>query len=94
MAVVVSITLEGKPTWSRERRLGHYGGALDKKNCQAEETPYAWIWYRELKAQRSSAFSTESVGLVHVENLAIARSEAARTRAAEKIYTNANLGCK
>lgn len=81
--------LEGQPTWSRARKIGHYGGAPDKRDSQTEGArPYAWRWYRELQAMRGSAYSTETETLVHVENLAMARSEAARTRAAEKLITN------
>jgi hypothetical protein len=41
---------------------------------------------------RGSAFSIEDLSFVHAENMAIARSEAARTRAAEKLVTNSLPG--
>ena len=90
----VTITLEGLPTWSRERRIGHYGGALDKLNSPTEgAAPYAWAFYRELRAARGSAYRTVyeggKTGLVHSENLAAARSEAARWRASDKLQNNA-----
>jgi hypothetical protein len=90
----VTVALEGNPTWSRDRRIGHYGGALDKTNSLTEgRVPYAWIFYRELRAGRGSAYRTAYegmvTGLVHAENAAIARSEAARWRAGDKLENNA-----
>lgn len=82
------IELEGDAAWSRGRRIGHYGGALDKVDCRTEEVPYAFIAYNELRAMRSSAYSTETGNLVDAENVAIARSSAARFRAGEKLATN------
>lgn len=70
--------------------IGDYGGDPDKHDSETEgQTPYAWTWYRELQAMRGSAYSKERGTLVHCENLAIARSEAARTRTAEKLRKNA-----
>lgn len=94
MAGDVTVTLEGLPSWSRERRIGHYGGALDKENSTTEgRVPYAWVFYRELRAGRGSAYRTvyegTTQGLVHAENLAASRSEAARWRAADKLSNNA-----
>jgi hypothetical protein len=86
-----AIELEGRPTWSRERRIGHYGAALDKENSSSEgDRPYAWGLYVELRAAKGGAFrSLDSMsGLVHSECLAIARSEAARWRAGDKIRWN------
>jgi hypothetical protein len=90
----VTVVLEGAPTWSRDRRIGHYGGALDKLNSPTEgRSPYAWAFYKELRGARGSAYRTvyEGVtqGLVHSENVAAARSEAARWRASDKIANNA-----
>jgi hypothetical protein len=66
-----------------------YGGDLNKRASETEgERPYAFAWYDELRAMRGSAYSKEAGTLVHCENLAIARSEAARTRCAEKLYKN------
>jgi len=93
MATQVTTKLEGQPTWSRSRVLGHYGAAPDKMNSQTEaRVPYAWVFYRELRAARGSAYRTvydgEKTGLVHSENLALSRSEAARWRSADKIANN------
>jgi hypothetical protein len=66
-----------------------YGGDLEKRASETEGArPYAFAWYDELRAMRGSAYSKEAGTLVHCENLAIARSEAARTRCAEKLYKN------
>ena len=94
MASDVTVALEGNPTWSRDRRIGHYGGAQDKTNSLTEgRVPYAWIFYRELRAGRGSAYRSSYegsvTGLVHAENAAIARSEAARWRAGDKLENNA-----
>lgn len=90
----VTVVLEGLPTWSRERRIGHYGGALDKLDSSTEgRQPYAWAFYREFRAARGSAYRTvyegTKSGLVHSENIASARSEAARWRSADKLANNA-----
>jgi hypothetical protein len=94
MASDVTVMLEGDPSWSRVRNIGHYGGALDKANSETEgRVPYAWAFYRELRAARGSAYRTvyegTTQGLVHAENLAAARSEAARWRASDKLANNA-----
>lgn len=94
MTTDVTVTLEGSPTWSRNRTIGHYGGALDKQNSPTEaRVPYAFTFYRELRGGRGSAYRTvyegTMQGLVHAENLALARSEAARWRASDKIANNA-----
>lgn len=90
----VTVTLEGDPSWSRQRSIGHYGGATDKANSVTEgRVPYAWVFYRELRGARGSAYRTVYeggvTGLVHAENLAAARSETARWRCADKIQNNA-----
>lgn len=85
---IVTVELEGKPVWSRERRIGHYGGALDKENTKREVVPYAWAAYLMLQDMRSSAYSKGRGDLVHYENLALARSSAARFRAGEKLGAN------
>lgn len=94
MASDVTVVLEGAPSWSRQRSIGHYGAARDKMNSATEgRTPYAWAFYRELRAGRGSAYRTvyegATKGLVHAENAAISRSEAARWRASDKIANNA-----
>ena len=93
MASDVTVVLEGEPSWSRQRRIGHYGAALDKNNSATEgRSPYAWAFYREMRAGRGSAYRTVYdggvTGFVHAENLAIARSEAARWRAGDKLANN------
>jgi hypothetical protein len=83
-----TVPLEGSPTWLRDRRLGHYGGALDKHDSTTEgRAPYAWWWYRELRAAKGSTFRSlhDMQGLVHAETLAFARGEAAKSRAADKL---------
>ncbi len=84
----MSTELKGRPVWSRERKIGHYGGALDKKNTTTEGVPYAGVAYRELQAMRPSAYSASGDDLVHVENVCLARSSSARLRAGEKVATN------
>ena len=84
------IALQGSPAWARDVRIGHYGGAIDKEDCQTEAVPHAYVWYAELEAMGGSAYRTDGPQrLVHCERIAIARSEAARTRAAEKVWSNA-----
>lgn len=94
MATPVTVELEGEPTWSRSRIVGHYGAAPDKQNSTTEgRVPYAWVFYREMRAARGSAYRTvydgEKTGLVHAENAAVARSEAARWRSGDKLSNNA-----
>jgi hypothetical protein len=70
--------------------LGEYGAAQDKTNSKTEGgVPYAWVFYLEMRGARGSAYSQDTSGLVHAENLAIARSEQARWRAADKVLFNA-----
>jgi len=91
MPHVVSTLLEGLPIWGRSVRLAEYGGSLDKINDSTENPrSYAAVWYDELRSMRGSAYSRDMSGLVHAENLAIARSEQARTRAADKLTNNQN----
>jgi hypothetical protein len=79
----------GLPTWSRERKIGHYGGSLDKQNSDTEgTTPYAWGWYRMLVASRPSIFRHQQDGLLHARNVAMARIMAGATRSSEKLRTN------
>jgi hypothetical protein len=68
----------GYPAWSRIANIGDYGGAPDKRASETEgETTYAYAVYRELQAQRGSAYTKLSGTLVHVEHLALARTLAA-----------------
>lgn len=81
------VTLE---VWSPEvRRPAHYGGALDKRPSNTEGTvPYAWGWYRHYKSSMGSAYRPTMDGLSHCEDLADARRQAAKMRAAEKLQKN------
>lgn len=81
--------LEGHPPWSRQRRIGHYGGAPDKKDSYTEGAePHAHRWYIEFQAMGGTAYSKDSDTLVHCERLAMARGEAAKTRSIEKLVAN------
>ncbi len=85
----VTITPTGSPAWSRKAKIGHYGGSLDKEDSETEgEVPYSWVWYQEIRDMMGDAFRQEQDGLVHAQRLALARSESARTRSAEKLATN------
>jgi hypothetical protein len=90
VTVVVYGETRGDHTLATDAAIGDYGGATDKRDSVTEGSrPYAWTWYRELQAGRGSAYTTKSGTLVHAENLALARSHAAVTRAAEKLVANA-----
>jgi hypothetical protein len=89
---MVTVVPPGKPVWSRQARIGDYGGALDKRDCRTETIPYAWGVYRELRAMRGSAYTQSTTSLVHVENLAIARMFCGILRAAEKLESNSLPG--
>src|ERR1041385_3308495 len=78
----------GRPAWSRTARIGYYDGALDKEDAKRERVPYAFTWYQEYTGALGSAFGDG--GLVHARKLALARLEAAVTRAAEKINANSH----
>lgn len=69
-----------------------YGGDLDKENCETERTPYAVQFYHQLQEARGSAYSKELSGLVHVENLALARHYAGAQRLTEKLGCEMNPG--
>jgi hypothetical protein len=70
--------------------VADYGGASDKRDSVTESTPYAWSVYQALQDARGSSYSREHSGLVHVENLALARSGAARWRDSERLACNSN----
>ncbi len=78
----------GRPAWSRIGGIGDYDGALDKVDCETEATPYAWTWYRDITAMLGTAFTVERTGVVHAKKLALARGEAAKTRAVERAVAN------
>lgn len=77
-----------RPLFGRAPRIGDYDGALDKDDTRTERIPYAWVWYQEYESMLGSGFATERTTHVHVRKLALARCEAAVTRAAEKLGTN------
>src|ERR1041384_1219880 len=82
----------GSPAWTREAAIGDYGGDPGKRACKTESVvPFAYQVYRELQAQRGSAYSARTSGtLVHAENLALARLFAAIFfRHPEKLRANA-----
>jgi hypothetical protein len=78
--------------WSSgyERKLSDYEAYTDKENTKSEVVPYAWSSYQALQDARGSAYSKERSGLLHIENLVLARGHAARWRDAERISCNAN----
>jgi hypothetical protein len=85
----------GAPVWSRESSIGDYGGDPDKRASATEGTvPFAYQVYRELQAQRGSAYSVKTSGtLVHAENIALARLfSAVYFRHPEKLRANALPG--
>jgi len=73
-------------------RIEDYGGATDKTDCEPEKTPYAWNFLNALRDARGSGYTRERGGLVHVENMALARAHAASWRRAERLACNANPG--
>ena len=90
---IVTTHPPGLPTWARSRKLGEYGLSLDKYNDGDERpVPYSWTWYLEMRSMRGSAYSKESTGLVHTENLAIARGQQAITRASARLAYNSTPG--
>ena len=84
----VTITVYGSPLETAS--LADYGASKDKQNCRTEAIPYAEGWYRHFQSARGSAYSRERTGLVHAENLALARHFAWQTRLAEQYSTNQN----
>jgi hypothetical protein len=89
MVTVITARTVGPPTWSRGRNVSHYGGASDKADSATEGAqPYASTWYSTIQDFRGTTYRRERDGLVHAETLALARSEQARTRAAERMAAN------
>lgn len=91
------IQITGAPTccvtvWGGglERTLSDYGAYADKDDSKTEVVPYAWSAYRALQDARGSAYTQSSSGLVHIENLVLARGHAARWRDGERVACNAN----
>jgi len=86
---LVTIDPSGPPLTERRRTFADYGGSVDKADSETEGiTPYAYGWYREFKNMRGSAYRADMAGLVHAENLAFARQNAAVTRSGEKLAAN------
>jgi hypothetical protein len=83
-----TITVYGSPLESAA--IGDYGGSRDKRNCATESIPYTASWYDTMQGARGDLYSQDRSGLVHVENLALARHFAWQNRLAEQLYTNAN----
>jgi hypothetical protein len=83
----VSVTVSGG---SRGSRIGHYDGATDKTDAAREEIPYAYAWYNEYTGALGDGFTQNRTGLVHCRKLALARTEAAVERGAEKINANSH----
>jgi hypothetical protein len=81
------VTLE---VWSPEaRKPAHYGGSRDKRESATEGTiPYAWGWYRHYISAMGSAYTVDRGTMVHAENLADARRQAGKMRAAERLEKN------
>lgn len=93
-AQIIPTTLpSGHPAWTRAATIGDCDGALDKADSATEgTTPYAWTWYSEIGGMLGSWATSARGTLVHAVRLALARNEAARTRAAEKLPANAVPG--
>lgn len=87
-ASIVSVTVYGSPL--ETATLADYGASKDKQNAAAEATPYAEGWYLFFQEARGDAYSRERTGLVHAENLALARNYAWQTRLAEQFASNQN----
>lgn len=87
-------TPTGYPAWSRIANIGDYGGSPDKRASETEgDTTYAYAVYRELQAQRGSAYTKATGTLVHVEHIALARTLAATFfQLPEKLRANATPG--
>jgi hypothetical protein len=85
-----TVTLpHGQPAWTRVAAIGDYDGALDKEDCRTETVPHAWSWYQDYTSMLGTAFTTSRTSLVHCKKLALARHEAAKTRAVERTICNA-----
>jgi hypothetical protein len=82
---------KSRPTWSRRRSIGDYGGSLDKRDSETEGlAPYAATVYTMIQSMRGSAFTQNTGTLVHVENLALARFWSTLAfRYPEKVRANA-----
>lgn len=84
----LTITVYGSPL--EDATIGDYGGALDKQASELEAQPYAAGWLSFFESARGSAFRSDRQGLVHAENLALARHYAWQTRLVEQFTSNQN----
>lgn len=85
----VTIVIYG--SWGHDRRIGEYGGSLDKTDNTTESVmPYSAQVYLAMKAARGSAYTDKDYSLVGCENLAISRfMSAVFYRTPEKFSANA-----
>lgn len=88
LAINVLARPDGVSALAPQADIGDYGGEDEKEPTRTEVVPYAARFYRDFRGARGSAYAKKSTGFVHAENLALARSEAARWRAAEKLGAN------
>lgn len=80
-----SVTLHG----GLNATIGDYDGAFDKEDSSTEgPEPYAYQWYRSIEAMLGDGFTTARRGLVHAKKLALARTQAALQRTAERALAN------
>lgn len=84
----ITLTVYGSPLESAT--IGDYGGSLDKQACEAERQPYAAGWLAFFESARGTAFRSDRQGLVHAENLALARHYAWQSRLVEQYISNQN----
>ena len=78
------------PDWSNTTSIDAYDGATDKEDSLTEgDQPYAATFYLELRDNlRGSAYSKQDTGLLHCENLALARLHAGLARLSDKQRNN------
>jgi len=85
---IVYLTVYGSPLETAS--MSEYGASKDKQNSASEQIPYAESWYQHFQAARGDAYSRARTGLVHAENLALARHFAWQSRLAEQYASNQN----
>jgi hypothetical protein len=71
-------------------QIADYDGATDKTDSETEAEPYAATMLAMLRDARGSGFTRSRGGLVHVENLALARAHGATWRRAERLACAGN----
>ncbi len=89
VTVLIYGAIDQDSAYGQRAEIGAYGGSTDKHDVRTEVIPYSWGWYLAIQGGRGSAYSKSRGTLVHAENIALARAEAARTRAAERMTCNA-----